>query len=393
MTVPALFFALIVGRTAQYTTDQTMVLRIQSTRSTDDARRAFIVNAAGDALWMLGLTFVGLALFAYFQHKPPPEGLAVRSHAAVLHVEGVPGGSGGPGHRGDSRRVALERRCRDSLGSSVLVVDIYNRLIMGRRDGSRRGRSSGGGCQRTIAPRCALRMATVLVGVLGTTLATQCRGHRQPARNRQQADQLVRGPAVRHLPAGDVQHARDQHGGAGGWRGRRDRRVPRRVSQLDRVPVAVHLRTDRHGDRRCRMVADVEPAARRDREPHLARRHAAISGLTPRSTCPSRIPRTSRAGRRNVVLVGRLTISGVNRTRRTFVSLRGLVQAVAVRFPVGSRAWSVVRRREPHRAQRRYRRRTRSPVAPCSWPPRCGDSCRCPLSFLWSYRSATEETG
>src|SRR4030095_3509693 len=75
MTVPALFFALIVGRAAQYTTDQTMALRIQSTRSTDDARRAFIVNAAGDALWMLGLTFVGLALFAYFQHSPPPAGL------------------------------------------------------------------------------------------------------------------------------------------------------------------------------------------------------------------------------------------------------------------------------------------------------------------------------
>ena len=40
MTVPALFFALIIGRAAQYTTDQTMALRIQSTRSTARLRAA-----------------------------------------------------------------------------------------------------------------------------------------------------------------------------------------------------------------------------------------------------------------------------------------------------------------------------------------------------------------
>ena len=39
-----------------------MVQRLQTTRSLQDARQAFVVNAAGDALWMIGLSFVGFAL-------------------------------------------------------------------------------------------------------------------------------------------------------------------------------------------------------------------------------------------------------------------------------------------------------------------------------------------
>ena len=74
MTLVTLLVALVVGRMAQYTSDQVMVQRLQTTRSLKEARSAFIVNAAGDALWMIGLSFVGLALFAYFQrHALPPE--------------------------------------------------------------------------------------------------------------------------------------------------------------------------------------------------------------------------------------------------------------------------------------------------------------------------------
>ena len=74
MTVVTLLIALVIGRAAQYTSDQVMVQRLQTTRSLADARSAFVVNAAGDALWMAGLSFVGFALFAYFQRTPlPPE--------------------------------------------------------------------------------------------------------------------------------------------------------------------------------------------------------------------------------------------------------------------------------------------------------------------------------
>ena len=87
--------SLIVGRAAQYTTDQTMVLRVQSTRTTNDAKRAFIVNAAGDALWMLGLSFVGLALFAYFQRIPAPEGLSSDRMLPYFMTQVFPAGAVG----------------------------------------------------------------------------------------------------------------------------------------------------------------------------------------------------------------------------------------------------------------------------------------------------------
>ena len=67
LNVVSIMFSLMVGRMAAYVGDQIMVQRLQTTRSLRDARRAFVVNAAGDIIWMFALSFVGLALFAYFQ--------------------------------------------------------------------------------------------------------------------------------------------------------------------------------------------------------------------------------------------------------------------------------------------------------------------------------------
>lgn len=176
MTVPALFFALIVGRAAQYTTDQTMALRIQSTRSTDDARRAFIVNAAGDALWMLGLTFVGLALLAYFQHSPPPEGLASDRMLPYFMSRVFPAGAVG---LVTAAILAASLSSVDAAihsGSSVLVVDIYNRLIMGRRMDRAAVEAQAPSVENDRAQVRLLRWATVLMGVMGTALATNVQG-------------------------------------------------------------------------------------------------------------------------------------------------------------------------------------------------------------------------
>ena len=176
MTVPALFFALIVGRAAQYTTDQTMALRIQSTRSTDDARRAFIVNAAGDALWMLGLTFVGLALFAYFQHSPPPAGLASDRMLPYFMANVFPAGTLG---LVTAAILAASLSSVDAAihsGSSVLVVDIYNRLIKGQRKDRAATEAEGVNAENDRAQVRALRLATVLMGALGTVLATNVEG-------------------------------------------------------------------------------------------------------------------------------------------------------------------------------------------------------------------------
>lgn len=176
MTVPALFFALIVGRAAQYTTDQTMALRIQSTKSTDDARRAFIVNAAGDALWMLGLTFVGLALFAYFQHSPPPEGLASDRMLPYFMSHVFPVGTVG---LVTAAILAASLSSVDAAihsGSSVLVVDIYQRLIKGRRMDRVAAEAAAPDAEDDRAQVFLLRAATILMGVMGTTLATNVEG-------------------------------------------------------------------------------------------------------------------------------------------------------------------------------------------------------------------------
>jgi solute:Na+ symporter, SSS family len=176
MTVPALFFALIVGRAAQYTTDQTMALRIQSTRSTRDARRAFIVNAAGDALWMLGLTFVGLALFAYFQHSPPPEDLASDRMLPYFMANVFPAGTVG---LVTAAILAASLSSVDAAihsGSSVLVVDIYSRLIKGRRMDRAAAEAKAADIEDDRAQVRSLRLATVIMGVMGTALATNVEG-------------------------------------------------------------------------------------------------------------------------------------------------------------------------------------------------------------------------
>jgi len=176
MTVPALFFALIVGRAAQYTTDQTMALRIQSTKSTDDARRAFIVNAAGDALWMLGLTFVGLALFAYFQHTPPPAGLASDRMLPYFMSHVFPAGTVG---LVTAAILAASLSSVDAAihsGSSVLVVDIYQRLIKGRRMDRVAADAAAPDPEDDRAQVFLLRAATILMGVMGTALATNVEG-------------------------------------------------------------------------------------------------------------------------------------------------------------------------------------------------------------------------
>ncbi len=115
MNVITLMVALVVGRMAQYTSDQVMVQRLQTTRSLKEARQAFVVNAAGDALWMIGLSFVGLALFAYFQTPRAAAGISDRQAAAVLHVAGVSGRRRRPRHRRHHGGVAVEHRLRDQL--------------------------------------------------------------------------------------------------------------------------------------------------------------------------------------------------------------------------------------------------------------------------------------
>lgn len=166
MTVVALLVALLVGRMAQYTSDQVMVQRLQTTRSLKEARQAFIVNAAGDALWMYGLCFVGLALFAYFQHHTlPPE---FQTDKLVPYFMSLAFPAGAVGLVIAAIMAASLSSIDSAINScsSVAVVDLYNRVWQGK-DTSRREESAAGDHAQVMASR----VATVLFGVAGTVLA------------------------------------------------------------------------------------------------------------------------------------------------------------------------------------------------------------------------------
>jgi SSS family solute:Na+ symporter len=171
VTVPALLSALVVGRMAQYTSDQVLVQRLQTTRTVQDARQAFVVNAAGDAVWMIGLSFVGLALFAYFQHQPAPEGLESDRMLPYFMSRAFPAGAVG---------LVLAAILAASLSSidsaihscsSVIVIDVYNRVARGR-DVAHEGLSADEERRQVRVSR----LATIGVGIAGTTLACNVAG-------------------------------------------------------------------------------------------------------------------------------------------------------------------------------------------------------------------------
>jgi SSS family transporter len=157
----AVLVTTIFGRMASYTSDQVMVQRFQTTRSVADSRQAFIVNAAGDVLWMMGLSFVGLALLAYFNHHPMPPGLALDRILPFFMSQVFPVGAVG---------LVIAAILAASLSSidsainactSVLVIDVYQRFVRpeaAQHDGRRQVMIS--------------RAATAAFGAAGTLLAT-----------------------------------------------------------------------------------------------------------------------------------------------------------------------------------------------------------------------------
>ncbi|HEX6162031.1 MAG TPA: sodium/solute symporter [Vicinamibacterales bacterium] len=166
MTLPTLMIALVIGRMAQYTSDQVMVQRLQTTRSLRDARSAFVVNAAGDALWMVGLSFVGFALFAYFQQRTLPPEFATDKLVPYFMSLAFPAGAVG------LVIAAIMAASLSSIDSainsctSVAVVDLYNRVW--------RGTEVRNEAQTAESQRQQVRVSrifTVIFGVLGTTLA------------------------------------------------------------------------------------------------------------------------------------------------------------------------------------------------------------------------------
>jgi SSS family transporter len=163
LNVVSIMFSMVVGRMASYTSDQIMVQRLQTTKSVGDARSAFIVNAAGDTIWMFALSFVGLALFAFFQTQALPREFETDKILPYFMSLTFPVGIVG---------LVIASIMAASLSSvdsainsctSVLVIDIYNRMIRGKET----ARTSKSDAQEVFVSR----IATAGFGVLGTILA------------------------------------------------------------------------------------------------------------------------------------------------------------------------------------------------------------------------------
>ena len=165
LNIVAIMCSLVFGRMAAYVGDQIMVQRLQTTKSLKDARKAFIVNAAGDIIWMFALSFVGLALFAYFQlHTLPPDfstDKILPYFMSLTFPRGIVG-------------LVIASIMASSLSSvdsainsctSVVVVDFYNRLWLGRQTGHER---SGAEQRHEVV---VSRVATFAFGAAGTLLA------------------------------------------------------------------------------------------------------------------------------------------------------------------------------------------------------------------------------
>lgn len=165
ITAVSLLVALIVGRMAQYTSDQVLVQRLQTTKSVEDTRRAFIVNAASDAVWMIGLSFIGFALFAYFHTHPLPQEYQTDKLLPYFMSLAFPAGAVG---LVIAAIMAASLSSIDSAinsCSSVAVVDIYNRLWLGRD--VRVGETPADQRHQVLVSRAA----TLVFGIAGTTLA------------------------------------------------------------------------------------------------------------------------------------------------------------------------------------------------------------------------------
>jgi SSS family transporter len=131
ITFVGIIACILVGRLAAFTSDQVAIQRLQSSRGPKEAKDAFISNAISDAVWMIVLGCVGLALFAYFKHFSYPTDLRNDQVLPYFMSQRFPAGLTG------LVNAAIIAASLSSVGAalnsatSVLVIDFYNRLWLG----------------------------------------------------------------------------------------------------------------------------------------------------------------------------------------------------------------------------------------------------------------------
>jgi sodium-coupled monocarboxylate transporter 8/12 len=170
-TLIGLLIACVVGRMNTYTGDQIMIQRFQTSKSVKDSRQGFIINAIGDSTWTIGLSFVGLGLYAYFTQRSWPAELAAQPDHTVPYFLRTMFPTGVLGLVLAATLAASLSAIASAINSctTVTMVDFYERLIQRRpkvppgemRDTHRKG-------QRDVA---LSRIITVVFGIIGIVIA------------------------------------------------------------------------------------------------------------------------------------------------------------------------------------------------------------------------------
>lgn len=171
VTFMGICIMIVLSKFTAYTADQIAIQRFQASKSLAEARKSFIVSGISDTVWMFVLGFIGLALFAYFHHFPFPEGMQndhVLPYFMSLHF---PIGLSG---------IVIAAIFAASLSSvdaalnsvtSIIMVDLYNRLILGRKGPVKNLEESENRRQLKVS-----RFINLCLGIMMIIIATNIEG-------------------------------------------------------------------------------------------------------------------------------------------------------------------------------------------------------------------------
>ncbi len=171
VTLVGICTLILLSKFTGYTVDQIAIQRFQSSKSLGDARKSFIISAISDTVWMFVLGFVGLALFAYFHHFPFPEGMQNDRVLPYFMSQHFPVGLSG---------IVIAAIFAASLSSvdaalnsvtSIIMVDFYNRLVLGRKRPARNLEERENRRQLTVS-----RFINFFLGIMMIFIATNIEG-------------------------------------------------------------------------------------------------------------------------------------------------------------------------------------------------------------------------
>ena len=169
VTLIGICLAVTINRFAAFTADQVAIQRFETARSLRDAKRAFIINAVTDTIWMVVLGFVGMGLYTFYQHIALPADIEKDQLDHLLpHFMSTmfPIGCTGLVIAAISAASLSSVDSAINSTSSIILVDFYNRLIKGHVRPVEDLSASEQRRQVTI-----FRWAAVGFGILGTIIA------------------------------------------------------------------------------------------------------------------------------------------------------------------------------------------------------------------------------